>query len=119
MAAITLQTATTEQVQQTVIDVFSENLYKTAEAKAQSLTFERPGSTMDDIKYGGFFEDNIWVRVKVTISRYGDKTHLVEADAFIIRHYDEGFFEEEQKLYKINNGPYKKLLKEVQARLTP
>jgi len=120
MASVLLHTGTSEQVRQALRDIFAENLYRPGVSQGPDrLVFERPGSSMDEIKYGGFFENNIWVRVKVNISRFGDTDHLVEADAYIVRNHDEGFFEEEQKLYKISKGPYQKLLNEVEKRVTP
>ena len=117
MASVRLHTATTEEVRQAIFDVFQENYYQVGETNVTRLTFEQPGTRMDKINYGGFFEDSLWRRIKVTISRFGDKAHLVEADAYIVRHYEEGFFEEEQKLYRWNKGRYQDLLDEVAARL--
>ena len=79
--------------------------------------FEKPGSRMNDVAYGGWFEDSVWVRVKVALTRYGTSSHLVGCDAFIVHHRGDAVFEEEQKLYKVSKGPYQKLLNEIKAHL--
>jgi hypothetical protein len=117
MASVALQGPTTAQIRQTALDVFKENLFQASYAGPENLVFEKPGSRMNDMAYGGWFDEPVWVRVKLVITRYGVESHLVACDAFIVRDRGSSVFEEEQRFYKISKGPYQKMLKEIKARL--
>lgn len=49
--------------------VFLDNAYVMMQEKPGLLVFEKPGSRMQDISYGGVSDDGVWVKAVLTIQK--------------------------------------------------
>jgi hypothetical protein len=116
-AAVVIHSATPEQIQQTAIEVFKLDLYDVAKSSTTHLVFEKPGSRMADIAYGGWLQGDVWLRVKVDIKSYTQNSMVVECNGFMIRDHGDSFFEEETRLPWFRKKPFQDLLDRVKNRL--
>jgi len=119
LASVTVRDRITEHIRQVTMDVFKENQFQVGYAGPEKLVFEKPGSFMNELAYGSWMDSEVWIRVKLYISRFGDNSHVVACDAFVVRDRGQPAFEEEIKLSKVRRGPYRKMLKEIRDRLNP
>jgi hypothetical protein len=117
LVSVALSDQTMGDIRETTVAVFKENLFGVAYSGVDNMVFEKRGSWMKDMAYGGWLDSEVWTRVKVEISQYATNRHLLACDAYIVRFKGDSFFEEEQKVYKISKGPYKKMLNTVKERL--
>lgn len=104
-------------VRQTIKEVFTLDYYKPHEEGMSRMVYDKPGSRMDSITYGSFFEKDVWVRVKINIRPYLNDAYVIEATAYAVRHHGDSFFEEENKLMRVRRKPFQKLLDQVEERL--
>lgn len=117
-ASVSIQHSTTDQVKQATLAVFAENGYEVALSKGEQIVFEKQGSAMNQVAYGGWIAgQDVWVRVPVTIVPLAPGSHRVECRAYMVRNKGDTFFEEEVKLSRVRKKPYQKMLKDVAARL--
>jgi hypothetical protein len=106
-----------EDIRQTTTAVFREAGYSLAAASAQEMVFDRPGSRRDALKWGGWSDQGVTMRVKVGLSKLDDGGYLLEADAYAVQNSDDEFFRTERRNIVLNRRPYQKLLDEVARRL--
>lgn len=111
-----IQNSQTEAIRQAAIEVFRADLFQCVYAGPEHLVFEKPGTTMQGLTYGGWYENEVWVRLKVDITRYGTNAHLLECDVLAVTSHGDSFFEEERRMLKIGKGHYKDLLKQVRDK---
>ncbi len=99
--------------------VFTEDGFKMASKSNESLVFERPSNTTQNIVWGGW-QTGLWERVVVKITRLGEDDHfLVSADAFRVQSKDDRILEEEKKMGFAVQATYQKLLERVKSLLAP
>jgi hypothetical protein len=98
-----------------VMEVFAAEHYQLKSAKGNTLVFEKPGSSMDTVVWGGWQESGVWTRAKVQIKPFGRTEYVLECEGFRVRGRGDSVFEEEQRMLKA--GPYRKLLDQVVAKL--
>jgi len=99
--------------------VFQEHGFKATEPGFDHLVFEKKGSTMNEIAYGGWMgETPVWVRVKLSVVPVAEGTCRLQCDAYLVQ--DKGSpIEEEKRIGSMHRGQYRKLLEEVARRLNP
>jgi hypothetical protein len=117
-ASVTITNRTSEQIRDTVTDVFRENGYVAASTGKPGLVFEKEGSRSDQIAYGNWMGGpSVWVRVKADVVPLAPGSFRLQCSAYMLRDRNDAFFEEEIRLSRLHNGPYQKLLEETQRRL--
>lgn len=116
-AGVIIENHTTDEIRQAAVDVFTSNYYVTKLSGTDILVFEKMGSGMDNLAYGGWSPNEVSIRVKVYLTPASDIAYIVSCDAFMVRNAGDGVFEDEQRLLKIRRGPYQRLLEEVKSRL--
>ena len=80
------------------------------------MVFDRPGSAMDKLKYGGWFGEGVDERIKISFRDMGPSGFMLQADVYAVRNAGDTFFEDENHNVILNNHPYQKMLDEVQKR---
>jgi hypothetical protein len=95
-------------------EVFISHGYTAEPAAGMALTFEKKGNTMDSLLYGNWSE-GVWLRARVAVVDLGSGKCAIDCNAAYVRDKDAGFMEDEQS--RPGNGPYRKILEEVKARL--
>lgn len=120
-ASVTIQGRSPEQIIQVTQRVFRENGYFGSSTGGGQMVFQKQGSRMDDISYGGlgsaYYGANTMVRVKAEVVELGGDSHRLQCQAYIVRDAGDLRFEEEQRLAGIRRGPYQALLDKVAAQL--
>jgi hypothetical protein len=77
MAWVEISNATTEQIAATAKKVFINDGYEVAKQDPAAMVFLKPGSRMDDIKYGGLMnEEGVWVQAVLNVSEKGSGIHF-------------------------------------------
>ncbi len=116
-ASVQIRGHSVADIQQTATKVFQEENYRLAIATSEEMVFERPGSRLDALKWGGWSGKGVTMRVKVGLSQLTDGSYLVEANAYAVQNSDDPFFRTESRNLLLNRRPYQKLLDEVARRL--
>ncbi len=112
-AWVVIRGNTPGQIENVAQEVFVENGYKKVASRPGTLVFERKGSAMDDVAYGGW-TGHVWVRVKAAVVPVGEAAFRLECTAYRVE--DKGMStEEETKLWR--SHPYQKLLDQVARQL--
>jgi hypothetical protein len=109
------------EIQQATKEVFEKHQYAKADVPGQTdLVFEKEGTKMNTLVYGGWAGDAVWVRVKIFVESWGDNNndHLLHCDAYMVEDHGDGLLEKEHKLTSLRRGPYQSILNEVKAALT-
>jgi hypothetical protein len=114
VAAVEIHGNTPFQIRQVTVQVFSENGYSVVSQGPAGMTFEKKGSTFDNVTYGGLL-DAVWVRVEATITPVAEKTFRLQCRAHLLQ--GRGDLEEDIHRAHVSDGPYQKLLDEVAKRL--
>jgi hypothetical protein len=76
-----------EEIRAAAAGVFGENGYSETTHNSQSMTFQRPGSRRDAVKYGGWSGEDVTMRVKLAFTPRSGGHYLVQADAFAERRF--------------------------------
>lgn len=114
-ASVRIQGQAPERVSDVATEVFLEHRYKVTRKGWAHLTFEKEGSTMNNIAYGNWMGGGVWVRVKVSVEEVLAGTCDLKCEAFLVRNRGESL-EEEIRIKKLHSGQYQELLDEVAAR---
>ena len=117
LAALIIYGADNQDIRKASREVFLEQQFLQTITNATLMTFEKRGSTMDDIAYGSFLNNESWIRAKLTIEPMDEERHLLECRVFMVRNHGESFFEEEKKLSRFKRGQYQDLLDEIRLRV--
>jgi hypothetical protein len=114
MAWVDVSGRTPEQVAAAAKKVFIEDGYELIEHNGTQLVFEKPGSRMKDIAYGGLAnEEGVWIKAVLNINPKDNNTCWVSCDAYIIKDRDDDFFRDDQKVLKLFGREYQLLLDRV------
>lgn len=104
-------------IRQAVKDVFTQAGYGLTSSQPESMTFQRLGTLGDAVLYGGWGDDNVATRVRVRFESLDTKDWNLAATVYSVRDAGDRVMEEESRKLVVNRGPYKKMLKDVKARL--
>ena len=116
-ASVTIQGHSLADIQQTAAIVFREEGYATAEVTPKQMVFQRPGTRRDALKWGGWADKGVTMRVKVDFGPTMAGGYLLEANAYAVQNADDPFFQTESRNVLLNRHPYQKLLDKVAKRL--
>jgi hypothetical protein len=118
MAWVEISNATTEQIAATAKKVFINDGYEVAKQDPAAMVFLKPGSRMDDIKYGGLMnEEGVWVQAVLNVSEKGSGIHWLSCDVYMVKKMDDDFFRQETKVLKLFGGEYQRLLNQIKKEV--
>jgi len=119
MASVEISNATTAQIAATTKKVFINDGYELARQSSTTMVFLKPGSRMDDIKYGGLInEEGVWVQAVLNISEKANGIHWLSCDVYMVKNKDDDFFRQETKVLKLFGGEYQRLLNQVKKEVS-
>ena len=114
-ASVEITGNTPGQISAVAVEVFEAHGFKTTRRGIDNLVFERKGTTMDNVAYGGWM-GSVWVRVKVSAAPVAETVCRLKCSAYFVQ--DKGSaLEEEQLMKHAHRSEYQKLLEEVKQRL--
>ena len=119
MASVEISNATTAQIAATTKKVFINDGYEVARQSPATMIFLKPGSRMDDIKYGGLMnEEGVWVQAVLNISEKANGIHWLSCDVYMVKKIDDDFFRQETKVLKLFGGEYQRLLNKIKKEVS-
>ena len=119
MASVEISNATTAQIAATTKKVFINDGYELARQSSSTMVFLKPGSRMDDIKYGGLMnEEGVWVQAVLNISEKANGIHWLSCDVYMVKKIDDDFFRQETKVLKLFGREYQRLLNQVKKEVS-
>jgi hypothetical protein len=117
-AAVTLHGHDPLDIRQTTSEVFAEKGYRAVQ-RSGVWYYDRGTSAMGELLHGGWFnEEGVHERAKLRLIPLSEGSYRLECEAVMVRDAGDSFFEEETRMTRLKSGPYKKLLAEVEKRLS-
>ncbi|HAB16146.1 MAG TPA: hypothetical protein PLX89_06900 [Verrucomicrobiota bacterium] len=118
-AAVEISGFSRSAVEMATEQVFVKEGYKLAATGNQTLVFERPASTTQNVVWGGW-QTGLWDRVVAKITRLGsDDDFLLSADAYRVQSKDDSILEKESKMGFAVQSKYQEMLEKVKKLLEP
>ena len=117
LASVMIKNRPVRDIEAATEIVFTEYGYKMQRTGPQRFTFEKEGTTMNQMAYGDWSGKPVQVRVQLNIREVNATETLVECDAYMVASPGGGQFEEATKLSMFRKGPYQELLNDIKARL--
>ena len=118
MASVEISNATTAQIAAATKKTFINDGYEVNRQSPTSMVFLKPGSRMDDIKYGGLMnEEGVWVQAVLNISEKANGIHWLSCDVYMVKKTDDDFFRQETKVLKLFGGEYQRLLNKIKREV--
>lgn len=115
-AAVDIHNRSADDIREATVSVFREKGYDVITASGDHMVFEKKGTRSDLVAYGGWFDSEVWVRVRASIVRESQDLSRLECEAFMVRSKGDWAIEEEQRISVFRNGPYHELLQEAARR---
>jgi hypothetical protein len=117
-ASVSISGATGKTIRQAVASVFQHDGYTLVSGSQEPMVFERPASSWDSAKWGGWGHGGIvMMRVKIRVEMITAGTHVVTCSAFYVTDSGDRVFEDEHRLMLLNRQPYQKLLEEASRQV--
>lgn len=104
-----------DDIREATADVFRKAGWLATSATASELVFDRQGSTMSTVLYGGWMDGPVWYRAKVTLTERSGEVWLLRCRGFRLEDRGDSFFERAKELR--SRKPYQELLDQVKAQL--
>jgi len=116
-ASVQISGHTREQVRGAVLLEFEQDGYTAVEVRKPDMVFEKEGTRWDQIAYGGWPDNDVWLRVKVSVAALPGSVCLLECQAFRVRGKGGPLESEPVPLKSRQNKPYQAVLDKVAARM--
>ena len=120
-ASVVIKGHSPPEIARVTAQVFQEDGWVGGSMKGHPIVFQKEGSRMTDLAYGGvadtFYGAKTVVRVKMDLVSLGSDSHRLQCQAYIVKDPGDPFFSQEQKLANVRSGPYQSLLNKVAKQL--
>ena len=118
LASIRVDNHSRDEIQRAVEQVFAADQWELYRGGLE-LVFDKKAGSVETVAYSSWSGKGVYSRAKVTIKNDGVGGYIVGCNPYVVHDRGDPTFEEEQKLFRLSGGEYKKLLDEVKKRLTP
>ena len=115
MASVTVASANSDQIFDAVDHVFNRAGFKLVDVRPNLRVFERPGSQMDNMKYGDWDGTTVMMRAKVSMVSQGG-TVTLECRVVAVRNYGQTL-ESENAVWGGYRKEYQSLMDQVRDYL--
>ncbi len=117
-ASVRISGATEENIRQAVASVFQNNGYTLVSGSREGMVFERPASSWDSVKWGGWGQGStVVMRVKIKLETVMASAYVVSCNVFYVTDRGNRVFEDEHHLMFLHGRPYQKLLDEASRQI--
>ena len=116
-ASVDIRGHSTEEIIQTTAVVFREDGYTLRTAEGTRLTFEKDGSGLGHLAYGGWGSGAVVLRVRTELVPGAAGVLRLQCGASMVRYAGDRVLEDEQRLAKARRAPFQSLLDETARRL--
>lgn len=118
-AAVEIDGFSRSSVRLAISQVCEKQGYKQIAERNDKLTFEKPGSTGQNIMWGGL-DKGVWDRIEISVTRMTEEDHfLVSLDAYRINNHGDSLLEDSTKAGFAVQSKYQELLENVRKLLAP
>jgi len=118
-AAVEVDGFSRTSVRLATLQVFEREGYKLLTEKNDNITFEKSGSTGQNVLWGNL-ERGVWERVVVTINRLSEEERfLIYLEAYRVHNHGDAVLEDSKKMGFAMQSKYQELLEKVRALLEP
>jgi hypothetical protein len=117
LASVTITNRTPAEIAAATQSVFARNGFEGGAAGPNQFRFQRPGSRMDNLAYGGVLGGKITVEASVSMRELTAGTMLLVCTARLVADAGEPVFQEDHKVRRLDRESYQKMLNEIQAQL--
>jgi hypothetical protein len=118
-AAVELKGFSRMAIEMATEQVFLKEGFKLERRANETMIFEKPASTGQNIVWGGW-QTGLWDRVVVKVTRLSEEDDfLLSADAFRVTSRGDSLLEEEKRMGFAVQSKYQKLLEGVKTLLEP
>ena len=118
-AAVEIDGFSRPSVRLAISQVCEKRGYKQIAEVNDKLPFEKPGSTGQNVMWGGL-DKGVWDRIEVSVTRMTEQDHfLVSLDAYRISNHGDSLLEDSTKAGFAVQSKYQELLEEVRKLLAP
>lgn len=120
-ASVVIKGHSPQEIARVTAQVFQEDGWVGGSMKGHPMVFQKEGSRMTDLAYGGvadtYYGAKTVVRVKMDLVTLGEDSHRLQCQAFIVKDPGDPFFSQEQRLANVRSGHYQSLLNKVAKQL--
>ncbi len=120
-ASVIIKGHTPQEIATVTAKVFQEDGWAGGSMKGHPIVFQKEGSRMTDLAYGGiadtYYGAKTVVRVKMDLVTLGPDSHRLQCQAFIVKNPGDAVFEQEQRVANVRSGHYQSLLNKVAKQL--
>ncbi|MFO1461167.1 MAG: hypothetical protein U1G08_17405 [Verrucomicrobiota bacterium] len=118
-AAVEIDGFSRTSIDLAVQQVCERHAYTKVSQKNDSFTYEKPGSTGQNILWGNL-ERGVWERIVIKVTRLTEADHfLVTLDAYRIHDHGDSLLEESKKMGSAMQSKYQALVEEIKKLLEP
>ena len=114
-ASVTIENSTPAVILKTASEVFRAHGFQVKPSPGYSMVYEKSGSNMSNLLYGGWGTGGVWLRAKVRVAELGTDLCALDCIAVYVRNRGEIGIEEEQA--GPPSGQFKEILKEIKANV--
>jgi hypothetical protein len=117
LASVLLDERSSDRIEGAVEKVFKRESFELARRVDAKLVFERPGTFMNSLAYGDWYNGGVSERVEVFQKEVESNQTLLDCNAFMVQEPEDPFFEKVRPVSKGRRGRYQKLLEAVAEEL--
>jgi len=116
-ASVEIHDRSLKEIMETTRAVFVENGYHSV-APSQDLVFEKQGSRMNQLAWGGLMgDDKVAIRVDAEVVLVSETAYRLQCKVKMVRNAADPFFEEDVRFKNFRSKPFQAMLNEVARRL--
>lgn len=118
-AAVEIAGFSRSSVRLAIVQVFEKQGYRQIAEINDKMTFEKPGSTGQNIVWGAL-DKGVWERIEISVTRLTEEDNfLVSLEAFRISAHGDSLLEDSKKMGFAMQSKYQELLENVRKLLSP
>ena len=114
LASVIITGTSAAKIQQATIETFDAHGYK----KTTNLSFEKVGSSWDQINYGGMGSEPVWIKLQIKFTEEKESEFILNCNAYLVSDHSDNLIKDERELKYIKAGESKKILDEIKHRLS-
>jgi hypothetical protein len=117
-ASVKVFNRTTDQILGATRRVFIAHGFNETTAAGNQITFERPGTTADNLAFGNdLFDQTVNLRAVVTVTPVDSNYTLVACQAWQVQTGGGGVLDDTHQVRGLRTAPYQDLMDKVQEQL--
>ena len=116
---VTINNQTDSAIMQATTNVFISHGFSGGKAGTDQCLFHRPGTRTDNLAYGNaMFDEKVILQVTVQLDHIDSHTTVVGCNAALVQEAGDPFFADNHPIHRLGKSPYKRMLQEIQAKLS-